>query len=664
MMSSPPRTLLAALAVASLLTPGPASAQSGASQPRIALLCLPEAIAKYREVWLHTYPGGREDQFTRLIIPFIVGRDDPGEQYRVKDGAFEAFDPARTQAADVLEIVPAQASCPPGMVQFLMNLDAAPARPAAPAQEPAPRKRAPTPAASDKLSDNDRQCEALVSDAVTRGLNTIDVARARPVCEAAAKSIPTRAQFQFLYGLTLIAAKEYVDAGIQLAGAYVQNHAMATYYLGLMEEAGLGAVHDRARAADHYRIAGDAGVGDAYARLGALMIDDAKASTGQTQSEQFRRAAEVLQVSADLRATSGLANLGWLYERGLGVPQDPVRAARLYDQAARSGDTMGAYRMGIQYLNGTGGVTRYAGEACQLFERAALAGFSYAQAELGNCLFRGDGKPQDHAAAFQWFLKAAEAGLARAQEIVGELYVTGNGVATSDARGTEWFRKAAEQGDPYGMFEFGASLRMGRGIATDEVAATGWFQKAAALGDTGSMFSLGLGYLQGVGGLPQDYGQARHWFAEAAKYKPATNDQEVTLAFARMNLAALYEKGQGVAQDLDQARALYTLAAKCPNPEVARMARVYLNIMPQSSSSDSSASDFWSNLIPAVVIGGAAALAVNWAWYGSTSSESSPDYTFDWGNSYYTKSYTEQQLDRMAVGCLWDEYSYLAYGHC
>jgi len=94
------------------------------------------------------------------------------------------------------------------------------------------------------------------------------------------------------------------------------------------------------------------------------------------------------------------------------------------------------------------------------------------------------------------------------------------------------------------------------------------------------------------------------------------------------------------------------------------MARVYLKLMPSSSSADTSTSDAWSNLVPAIVIGGAAALAANWAMYGSGSSNDSPaDYSFDWGNSYYGKSYEDRAMDRMMVGCFWNEYSYLTYGH-
>ena len=168
------------------------------------------------------------------------------------------------------------------------------------------------------------------------------------------------------------------------------------------------------------------------------------------------------------------------------------------------------------------------------------------------------------------------------------------------------------------------------------------------------MFSLGLGYLKGFGGRRQDYALAARWFAEAAKYRAETPDQEVSLEFARMNLGDLYEKGWGVPQDLDQARALYTLASASPSPDLAQMARDLLNRMPSPSSSvGSDTSDSWSNLVPALVIGGAAALAINCATRSDSSeaSDSSSDYSWNWGNSYASKSYEDQAMDRMMVGC-------------
>jgi TPR repeat protein len=443
---------------------------------------------------------------------------------------------------------------------------------------------------------------------------------------------------------------------------------MAAYYLGLLAEAGLDGPPDLAQAAQRYRQAGEAGVADADARLGALLIVEASGKAGQpaAQADGYRAAAERLQRSVDRGATSGLANLGWLYERGAGVVRDPARAVRLYDQAAHAGDTMGAYRLGLQYLNGAGGVAQNEREACRWMEQAAQAGFPHAQAELGNCFFRGIGKPRDHGRAFEWFRQAANAGLARAQEIVGALYDTGDGVAEDPARAVEWFRRSAEQGDPYGMFELGARLKMGRGVAPDERTATAWFEKAAARGETASMFSLGLNYLKGEGGLPQDDARAARWFAQAAKYKPATSDQEVTLAFARMNLATLYANGRGVNRDPEQARTLYRLAATCPNVEVARMARTYLAVMPPAAAPARDA-DEWSALVPPLVVGGLAVLTLDWMLHGAEggpSASGASDTSFDWSTSYYARSLEERNNDRMMVGCFWNEASYLAYGHC
>ncbi len=626
-----------------------------------ATLCVPNDLLRYREIWDFPYPGGEIDVFKRAITGYIAAHGDPRVQYRIKAGAAEKFDPNTSTVSDVLEMVETQDACPAGTTRYLVELASLPAR-----QEAPPPAAAPPQAASDV----DRTCEALAGS-TDSGLAGIEVARALPACQEAAQRVPIRAHFQFLFGRVLMAAKRNQDAAIAFAGGYTGGDAMSTYYLGFLNEAGLGVAQDYAEASRLYRLAGDEGVADAYARLGALDILDAQANAPNpaAQAATYRRAVQTLQLSADRGATSGLANLGWLYERGLGVTEDRARAVQYYLRAARAGDTVGSYRLALQYRSGAAGLERNTAEACRLFEAAAQHGYPYAQAELGNCYYSGQGKPEDHAAAFEWFQKAANAGLARAQEIVGELYDRGDGVAESPERAVEWFRKSAAENDPYGMFSLGAHLRMGRGVAWDEAAAMQLFEKAAALGDTGSMFSLGLGYLKGFGGLRQDYALAAHWFAEAAKYKPATNDQEVTLEFARMNLGDLYAKGWGVPQDIDKARALYALAAASPAEDLARMARALLDRVPSGSrAAESDASDFWSTLLPAVVIGGTAALALDWLFSGSSrggdSSSSYSDYSLNWDTSYASKSYEEQANMRMMVGCFWDEATYLNYGGC
>ena len=47
-------------------------------------------------------------------------------------------------------------------------------------------------------------------------------------------------------------------------------------------------------------------------------------------------------------------NLGWMYQNGLGVPQDNKEAARLYRLAAEQGNADAQYNLGAMYGNGTG----------------------------------------------------------------------------------------------------------------------------------------------------------------------------------------------------------------------------------------------------------------------------------------------------------------------
>ena len=61
--------------------------------------------------------------------------------------------------------------------------------------------------------------------------------------------------------------------------------------------------------------------------------------------------------------------------------------------------------------------------------------------------FKGQGVPQDYAAAVSWYRKAAEQGNASAQYNLGVMYDNGQGVPQDYAAAVSWYRKAADQGD-------------------------------------------------------------------------------------------------------------------------------------------------------------------------------------------------------------------------
>jgi TPR repeat protein len=102
-------------------------------------------------------------------------------------------------------------------------------------------------------------------------------------------------------------------------------------------------------------------------------------------------------------------NLGNLYARGDGVPEDDAEAIRLYRLAAEQG-------------------------------------YARAQSNLGAMYSLGDGVPQDDREAVRWWRLAAEQGEAAAQSNLGLMCSNGEGVPEDDVLAYMWYNLAAAQG--------------------------------------------------------------------------------------------------------------------------------------------------------------------------------------------------------------------------
>ncbi len=89
-------------------------------------------------------------------------------------------------------------------------------------------------------------------------------------------------------------------------------------------------------------------------------------------------AADEPQLDPRAMLARQLVALGTQYEHGEGMPQDPLRAAELYCDAARYGDAEGLFALAWMYGNGRG-VEQDDRIAATLMARAAAAGFEPAQ---------------------------------------------------------------------------------------------------------------------------------------------------------------------------------------------------------------------------------------------------------------------------------------------
>ena len=161
-------------------------------------------------------------------------------------------------------------------------------------------------------------------------------------------------------------------------------------------------------------------------------------------------------------------NLGIMYGKGEGVPQDIVQAHMWFDLAAAQGHENAQNNRDIAASQMT---------PDQIAEAQTNLGLMYAD---------GEGVPKDYAEAVKWFRMAAEQGHVHAQYNLGVLYSEGRGVGQDYVEAAKWYRKAAEQGSVDAQYNLGAMYAQGQGVRQDFVQAHIQFSLAAAAGSEGA----------------------------------------------------------------------------------------------------------------------------------------------------------------------------------
>ncbi|MDF0665021.1 MAG: tetratricopeptide repeat protein [Nitrospira sp.] len=122
---------------------------------------------------------------------------------------------------------------------------------------------------------------------------------------------------------------------------------------------------------------------------------------------QVREGLELLSKAAGLGYPKAMSDLGALYSKGIGVPEDWEEAIKWWTRAAQIGDLGAIYNVGAYYYR------------------------------------RGD-----FSMAFSWFSEAANRGLPEGMMSVGYMYVRGESVSQNRAEGLRWLRAAAKAGLP------------------------------------------------------------------------------------------------------------------------------------------------------------------------------------------------------------------------
>jgi uncharacterized protein len=196
-----------------------------------------------------------------------------------------------------------------------------------------------------------------------------------------------------------------------------------------------------------------------WARMAALLLvmsatmpawadDAADCSNAKTlMTTNPDRAVSACRRLADQGVAGAQYNLGVMYRKGQGVPQDYAEAAKWFRKAAEQGRADAQSNLGIMYANGLGGLPRDFSEALNWFHKAADQGDAIAQGNLADMYENGRGVPRDFTEAASWYRKAAEQRYALAQYKLGLLYTDGRGVPQDYVQAHMWFSLSALDGE-------------------------------------------------------------------------------------------------------------------------------------------------------------------------------------------------------------------------
>lgn len=172
------------------------------------------------------------------------------------------------------------------------------------------------------------------------------------------------------------------------------------------------------------------------------------------------------------------------YESG-----DYIRARGLWQELAKQGDARAMNNLGVLYDRGLG-MTEDPVEALRWFKQAAENGHGPGMSNYGRMLEQGRGGARDATLAAHWFRQAADKNVADAQYNLGVLYERGEGVSASDKDAAAWYSLAAANQQVNAQARLGQFYRDGRGVDKNATRAVLLLYGAAMEGHSAAVQDL------------------------------------------------------------------------------------------------------------------------------------------------------------------------------
>ena len=245
---------------------------------------------------------------------------------------------------------------------------------------------------------------------------------------------------------------------------------------------------------------------------------------------------------------SGARHLGWMCERGRSVPMDMPQAIEWYRKAAALGDINSMCRLAIRDICDKGSDVSV---SIKQLEYCATNGSVYARHLLVDLYEFGiAGRLESDAnKAYVYACKFGDSGDMSFQTRAGDLCLGGQMDNVNPMEAVRRYNLAVRGGDVDAMYKLGKVYSTGNVVPLNHERAFDLYCRAVRINPDfeEAHESLGLAYRNGLGTSKSIQDAIRH-FEVAVEY-----DNDVAL----LNLAEIYESGEGVAQDLKKALDYY-----------------------------------------------------------------------------------------------------------
>ncbi len=328
---------------------------------------------------------------------------------------------------------------------------------------------------------------------------------------------------------------------------YEKGHTLGSfkcgYALGLMYHTGMGVEKDEVLAKEY------------FSSNYAILLSEAQANDpvsmhilgtyyyyGFSVQRYIFQALTWFLKASELGYSDSQYMLGMIYETIGHEESDLSKATHYYELAAKQDHPYALYALGINALE----VERFK-DAVFYLEKAANQ--QYVLAAYTLAMYYHEKEPQYPLKAFEWFMVAAKQNHTEAEYYVGLYYQNAKGVPQNIEQAIQWYERAAMKENKNALYHLAMILI--KQERKDFVTVAKLLEKAAKLGHPNAQYNLAVMYQKGDG-VEQDMQKALFWYEKAA---------EANLAIAQYNLGMIYFEGSIVEKNEEKAKELWQKAA-------------------------------------------------------------------------------------------------------